>query len=61
MRKTMNLDNRRLKEIQQEKLHWKDQLKNAETMSECLAFGEKIDLLEEEEKQILKRNGVDIQ
>ena len=55
----MNQDNRRLREIQKEKLVWQDQLNKAETMSECLAFGEKIDLLEEEEKEILKRMDVE--
>lgn len=51
----MNQDNRRLKQIQQEKLVWKDQLSKAQTMSDCLAFQGKIDILEKEEEEILKR------
>ena len=56
----MNLDNRRLKEIQQEKLVWKDQLSKCETTSDCLAFQGKLDILEDEEKQILKRSDIDV-
>ena len=56
----MNLDNRRLKEIQAEKLVWQDQLSKCETISDCLAFQCKIDILEEEEKQILKRCDVNV-
>ena len=56
----MNLDNRRLKEIQAEKLVWKDQLNKCETISDCLAYQGKIDILENEEKEILKRCDVHV-
>lgn len=56
----MNLDNRRLKEIQAEKQVWKDQLDKCETISDCLAYQGKIDILNEEEKQILKRSDVHV-
>ena len=56
----MNQDNRRLKEIQAEKLVWQDQLNKCETISDCLAFQGKIDILEKEEKQILKRCDVHV-
>jgi len=56
----MNLDNRRLKEIQAEKLVWKDQLSKCESISDCLVFQGKIDILEEEEKQILRRCDIDV-
>jgi len=56
----MNLDNRRLKEIQAEKLVWQDQLSKCETISDCLAFQGKLDILEDEEKQILKRSDIDV-
>ena len=59
-RKRMNLDNRRLKEIQAEKLVWKDQLNKCETISDCLAYQVKIDILENEEKEILKRCDVHV-
>ena len=54
----MNIDNRRLKEIQAEKLVWQDQLNKCESISECFAFQGKLDLLEKEEKEILKRSDV---
>jgi len=56
----MNLDNRRLKEIQQEKIVWQDQLNKCESRSECFAFQGKLDLLEQEEKEILKRSDVNV-
>ena len=56
----MNLDNRRLKEIQAEKLVWQDQLAKCTTISDCLAYQGKIDILSEEEKQILKRCDIDV-
>lgn len=54
----MNMDNRRLKEIQQEKLVWQDQLDKAKTKSDSLAFQGRIESLEREEKQILERYDV---
>ena len=56
----MNMDNRRLKEIQQEKLVWQDQLNKCESISECFAFQGKLDILEKEEKEILKRCDVNV-
>ncbi|WP_458454413.1 hypothetical protein [Methanobrevibacter sp.] len=51
----MNFDNRRLQEIQREKMVWQDQLNQAESISDCYTFKAKLDLLEKEEKEILKR------
>lgn len=51
----MNLDNRRLTEIQKEKKLFKSLLDNADTISDCLTYKGKLDLLESEEKEILKR------
>jgi len=56
----MNMDNRRLKEIQQEKIVWQDQLDKAKTKSDYLAFQGKIEILEKEEKEILKRCDVHV-
>ena len=56
----MNLENRRLQEIQQEKLFWQDHLSKCDTISDCLAFQGKIDILEKEEKEILKRCDVHV-
>lgn len=51
----MNLDNRRLTEIQQEKILFHSLLDKAESISECITYKEKLDLLNTEEKEILKR------
>ena len=51
----MNLDNRRLTEIQKEKKLFKSLLDNADTISDCLTYKGKLDLLESEEKEILSR------
>ena len=51
----MNLDNRRLIEIQQEKMVWQVQLEKADSISDCLTFKGKLEILENEEKEILKR------
>lgn len=56
----MNQDNRRLNEIQREKLVWQDQLDKAESMNDCLAYQGKIECLEKEEKEILKRCDVNV-
>lgn len=56
----MNIDNRRLKEIQAEKLVWQDQLNKCESISEGFAFQGKLDTLEKEEKEILKRCDVNV-
>lgn len=56
----MNQDNRRLKEIRAEKMVWRDQLEKTTSISECVTFQGKLDILEREEKQILKRCDVRI-
>lgn len=54
----LNLDNRRLVEIQKEKKLFSSLLDGADTISDCLAYKGKIEILEKEEKEILKRNDV---
>lgn len=54
----MNIDNRRLREIQSEKRVYADQLEKAESIDECLIYQGKIESLEREEKQILERYDV---
>ena len=54
----MNLDNRRLLEIQKEKKLFKSLLDNSDTISDCLTYQSKLELLENEEKEILKRSDV---
>lgn len=49
------MDNRRLLEIRQEKLVWQDQLNKADSISDCLAYKGKLEILENEEREILKR------
>jgi len=56
----MNLDNRRLLEIQKEKRLFKSLLDKADTISDCLTYQGKLDILENEEKDILKRCDVEI-
>jgi len=53
----MNIDNRRLREIQIELKSYRNLLENADTFSDCLIYQGKIESLEREEKQILERNG----
>ena len=54
----MNLDNRRLKEIQREKILFQNMLDKSESISDCLTYQGKIEILEKEEKEILTRNDV---
>ena len=54
----MNLENRRLREIQKEKTFFKQLLDNSESISDCLTYQGKIDLLSKEEAEILERNDV---
>ena len=54
----MNIDNRRLTEIQREKRLFKTLLDESETISDSLTYQGKLDILENEEKEILKRGGV---
>lgn len=55
---TMNLENRRLREIQKEKQFFKTMLDNSESISDCLTYQGKLDLLSKEEAEILERNDV---
>ena len=55
---TMNLENRRLREIQKEKQFFKTMLDNSESISDCLTYQGKLDLLDKEEAEILERNDV---
>ena len=55
---TMNLQNRRLREIQREKQFFKTMLDNSESRSDCLTYQGKLDLLSKEEAEILERNDV---
>lgn len=55
---TMNLQNRRLREIQREKQFFKTMLDNSESISDCLTYQGKLDLLSKEEAEILERNDV---
>ena len=54
----MNLDNRRLREIQQEKKAFKTLLETSKTIEDSLAYQGKLDILEAEEKEILERSDV---
>ena len=56
----MNLDNRRLKEIQLEKKLFYDLLNEATSISDCLTYKGKLELLEKEEKEILQRSDVKV-
>ena len=55
---TMNLENRRLREIQKEKQFFKTMLDNSESISDCLTYQGKLELLSKEEAEILERNDV---
>lgn len=48
----------RLDDIRKEKEKFRDLLDNASTISECLAYQGKLDILENEEKEILKRGTI---
>lgn len=56
----MNIENRRLREVQQEKHLYSNLLAKAETISESLLYQGKLDSLEKEEKEILDRYGVKV-
>ena len=55
MVKTMNVDNERLKDIQVFKAAYYKELEKADTISDCLMLEHKINELEAEELEILKR------
>lgn len=54
----MNLDNQRLKEIQQLKKGYADNRDKAESMHDRFKYQHMIDEIEKEETEILKRNDV---
>ena len=54
----LNIDNRRLREIQRELVFYHKRLDEAETKSESLIYQGKIDILEKEEQDILARYDV---
>ena len=51
----MNLDENRLKEIQREKRSYYTLLEKAESISDCITYKARIDELDKEEIDILKR------
>ena len=55
---TMNLENRRLREIQKEKQFFKTMVDKSESISDCLTYQGKLELLDKEEAEILERNDV---
>ena len=54
----LNIDNRRLREIQRDLVFYHKRLDEAETISESLIYQGKIDILEKEEQDILARYDV---
>ena len=54
----MNINNRRLKEIQREKSFFKKLLDQSETKSDSLTYQGKLEILEKEESEILEKQGV---
>lgn len=56
----MNIDNRRLTEIQREKRLFQSLLDKADTITDCLTYKGKLEILENEEKEILERCDVKI-
>lgn len=54
----MNIDNRRLREIQRDLVFYHKRLDEAETKSESVIYQGKIDILEKEEQDILARYDV---
>ena len=54
----MNIDNRRLREIRMEKRVYQKLLNEFDKISDCLVYQGKIECLENEEKNILKRYDV---
>lgn len=54
----MNIDNRKLREIQTEKRVYKNLLEQSDKKSDCLIYQGKLECLNNEEKDILKRYDV---
>ena len=51
----MNLDNQRLRELQMEKAAYQKLLSQADTIADCLIYEAKLESLENEERDILRR------
>ena len=54
----MNIDNRRLQEVQREIKAYTELLNNSDSISDCLIYQWKLESLEKEEKDILTRYDV---
>ena len=54
----MNLENRRLREIQKEKQFFRTMLEYSDSISDCFTYQGKLELLNKEEAEILERNDV---
>ena len=57
----MNINNRRLKDIQKEKLFFKKLLDQSTKQTDKQIYTGKLEILENEEKEILEKQGVNIQ
>ena len=55
LKASMLIHNRRLREVQKEKEHYKELLDNSSRISDALIYQGKIESLEREEKKILAR------
>lgn len=58
LKASMIIHNRRLREVQKEKEHYKELLDNSTKISDALIYQGKIESLEREEKKILKKYDV---
>ena len=56
----MNINNRRLKDIQREKTFFKKMLDKSTKQTDKQIYTGKLEILENEEKEILKKQGVQI-
>ena len=56
----MNTSNRRLQEIQQEKIFFKKLLDKSLKEADKQIYNGKLDILENEEKEILQKQGVEL-
>lgn len=54
----MTINNRRLREVRKEKAKYSKLLEEADSISSCLIYQGKLDILEKEENEILKRYDV---
>ena len=56
----MNINNRRLKDIQREKTFFKKMLDKSTKQADKQIYKGKLDILENEEKEILQKQGVEL-